>query len=69
MATDSLHRVIMGENLVATLAPSYFIGSFLFLQVTRTTILSQMSSNFGHIRSWTAEFAAIERLEKNPIDL
>ena len=41
-ATDSSHRVLMGENLVTTLAPSFFIGSSLFLQVTRTTITSWM---------------------------
>ena len=40
MATDSSHRVIMGENLVITLAPLFLIGSSLFLQVTRTTITS-----------------------------
>ena len=27
MATDSSHRVMMGENLVTTLAPSFLIGS------------------------------------------
>ena len=32
MAADSSH----GENLVATLAPSFSIGSSSFLQVTRT---------------------------------
>ena len=37
MATDSSHRVIMGENLVTTLAPSFLIGSSLFLQVARPT--------------------------------
>ena len=36
MATDSSHRVIMGQNLVTTLAPSFLIGSSLFLQVIRT---------------------------------
>ena len=40
MATGSSHRVIMGENLVTTLAPSFLICSTLFLQVTRTTIKS-----------------------------
>ena len=38
MATDSSHRVIMGGNLVATLASSILIDSYLFLQVMRTTI-------------------------------
>ena len=36
MATDSSHRVIIGKT-VTTLAPSFLIGSSLFLQVTRTT--------------------------------
>ena len=30
-----------------TLAPSFFIGSSLFLKVTRTCVTSWMSSNFG----------------------
>ena len=37
------------ENLGITLAPSFLIGSSLFLQVTRTTIESGMSSKFDHI--------------------
>ena len=59
MATDSSHRVIMGENVVNTLAPSY-------LQVTRTYITSRTSSKFGQIGPRTAELAALERLEKSP---
>ena len=39
MATDSSHRVIMGENLVSTLAPSFLIGSSSYLQVMRKTII------------------------------
>ena len=50
MATDSSHRVIMGENLVTTLTLSFLIGSFLFLQVTRTIIKSWMGSKLGSIR-------------------
>ena len=46
------------------LAPLFLIGSSLFLQVTRTTITSRMSSNFGQIRSGTTEKAALERLGK-----
>ena len=53
------------ENLVASLAPSFTIGFFLFLQVTRTTIKSWMGSNFRSIRRRTYELAALERLE-NP---
>ena len=66
MATDSSHRVIMGENLVITLAPLFLICSSLFLQVTRTTITSSMGSKFGRIRPGTYELAALERLEKSP---
>ena len=66
MATDSSHRVIMGENLVSTLAPSFLIESFSYLQVTRTTIISWTSLNFGPIQPWTVELAALERLKKFP---
>ena len=51
---------------MTTLATSFFIGSSLFLQVTRTTIKSQMGSNFCKIGPGTYEFDAIERLEKSP---
>ena len=65
MATDSSHRVIMGENVVSTLAPLFLVGSSSYLQVTRTSITSRTSSNFGQIRPRTAELAALEGLE-NP---
>ena len=52
-------------NVVNTLAPSFLIRSFLFLQVTRTSISSGTSSKFGQIGKGTAELAALERL-KNP---
>ena len=54
---------------MTTLAPSFLIGSSLFLQVMRTTIKSQMSSKLGKIGPGTYELAALERLEKIPIDL
>ena len=38
-----------GENLLSTLEPLFLIGSFLFLQVTTTTIKAWMSLNFGRI--------------------
>ena len=60
------HRVIMGENVVSTLAPSFFIGSSSYLQVTRTFIISRTSSKFGQIGPRTAELAALERLENSP---
>ena len=62
MATDSSHRVIMGGNVVSTLAPSFLIGSSSYLQVTRTSI------TFGQIGPRIAELAALERI-KNAIDL
>ena len=51
---------------MTTLAPSFFVGSFLFLQVTRTTIKSWMGSNLDSIRQRTYELAALECLEKSP---
>ena len=54
------------NNVVTTLAPSFSIGSFSFLQVTRATIKSQMDSKFGQIRPWAVELAALEHLEKSP---
>ena len=49
---------------MATLAPSFLIRSSSFLQVTRTTKTSRMSSNFNQIRLRTAELGDTERLEK-----
>ena len=45
--------------VVATLASLFFSGSSSFLQVTRITTISRMSSNFGQIRPLTAELAAL----------
>ena len=67
MATDSSYRVMMGGNLVNTLAPSFMIGSSSFLQVRRTTIKSWTSLN-GPIRPRIAELAALKS-EKITIDL
>ena len=53
-------------NVVNTLAPLFFIGSSLFLQVRRTTIKSWTGSKFDQIGQWTAELAALECLEKSP---
>ena len=49
--------------VVVTLASSFFSGSSSFLQVTRITKISGMSSNFGQIRPLTAELAALECLK------
>ena len=51
-----------GKDVVNTPALSFLIRSSSFLQVTRTTIRSQMSSKFGKIRQWTAELPALEWL-------
>ena len=67
MATDSSHRVIMGGNLVSTLAPSFLIGSSSYLQVLRTTKISRRSLNLGQIRLRTAVLAGLERLKKSQI--
>ena len=49
-------------NVVSTLAPSFLIRSFSYLQVTRTSITSRTSVKFGQIGPRTAELAALERL-------
>ena len=48
------------------LAPSFLIGSSLFLQVTRNTIKSHMGLKFNKIGPGTYELAALEHLEKSP---
>ena len=54
------------NNVVTFLAPTFLIGSSLFLQVTRTTTQSRMGSKFRQIIIWIVELAAHERLEKSP---
>ena len=54
------------NNIVTPPAPLFLNGSSLSLQVTSSTIKSWMGSKFVQIRSWTAEVAALERLEKSP---
>ena len=66
MATDSSHRVIMGEKGVITFSQLFLIGSFLYLQVTMIYIRACMSSKFGRIRLLTTELAALERQKKFP---
>ena len=51
---------------MTTLAPSFLIGSSLFLQVMRTTIKSRMGLKLGKIRPGSYELAALEHLEKSP---
>ena len=55
-----------GENGVSTFSLLLLIRSFLYLQVMRTFIKSQMSSNFGQIGPLTTELAALEHLKKFP---
>ena len=50
---------------MTTLAPSFLIGSSLFLQVTMTPIKSRMGLKLGSIRRGTYELAALEGLEKS----
>ena len=50
---------------MTTLAPSFLIGSSLFLQVMRTTIKSRMGLELGKIYRGTEELAVIEYLEKS----
>ena len=55
-----------GENDVSTFSRLFSIRCFLYLQVTRTCIKSQMSSNFCQIGPLTTELAALERLKNFP---
>ena len=50
---------------MTTLAPSFLIGSSLFLQVMRTTIKSRMGFKFGKIGAGTYELATLGRLENS----
>ena len=49
---------------MTTPASSFLIGSSLFLQVTRTTIISRLCLKFDKIGPGTEELAAPERLKK-----
>ena len=49
--------------VVATFASLFFSVSSSFLQVTRITTISQMSSNFSQILPLTAELSALECLK------
>ena len=55
-----------GENGVSTFSRLLLIRSFFYLQVTRTCIKSEMSSNFGQVGPLTMELAALERLKNFP---
>ena len=53
-----------------TLAPSFLIRSFSFLQVRRTCMKAWMSSNFGQIPQPTPELSALahEKLMHNVVN-
>ena len=53
-------------NIVNNLAPSFLIGSYSFLQVTRTIIKSGQDSKLSLIGPLTAELAALERPKNSP---
>ena len=55
-----------GENGVSTFSRLLLIRSFLYLQVMRTCIKSQTSSNFGQIGPLTTELAALEHPKNFP---
>ena len=55
-----------GENDVSTFSRLFLIWSFLYLQVMRTCIKSQTSSNSSQIGPLTTELAALERLKNFP---
>ena len=55
-----------GKNDVSTFSRLFLIGSFLYLQVTRTCIKSRTSSNFHEIGPLTTELAALEHLKNFP---
>ena len=52
---------------MATPAPSFVFGYSFFLKVKRTSVTSQMSSNFDQIRPMTAELhvSVLECLKKS----
>ena len=53
------------NNVVTTLAHSFFIGSSSFLQATSKPIISRMGWKFNRMRPGAYELPALERLEKS----
>ena len=66
MGTDSVHRFIMGEKVVHTLAPSFFFNWTLFILagIEDNKKLSEVFE-FGQTRPRTVELSTVERLEKS----
>ena len=54
-------------NVVSTPAHSFLIGSYSFLQVTRTAIKAWMGLKFRKIKHGSMELVALERLKKSPL--
>ena len=52
------------NDVVTTLAHSFLVGLFSFLQATSKSIISRMGSKFSRIRLGTYDLPALERLEK-----
>ena len=52
-------------NVVSSLVPSVLIGSYSFLQVTKTAIKAWMGLKFSKIERGSMELAALERLKKS----
>ena len=61
----ALERLKKTYKLVSTLASSFLFGSSSYLQVTRETIKSQMSSKFDQFQAWNVELAALDQLKKS----
>ena len=61
------HIILLGLALYCldVIFALFLIGSSSFLQVTKTTIKTGMSSNFDQIGLLTVELAALQRLEKS----
>ena len=57
------HRLIMGKMVFPLFLCCFWIGSFWYFHVTRTSIKAWMSSNFRQIRLLTTELAALESLK------
>ena len=53
---------------MTTLAPFVLIGSSSFKQVIRKTIKARMGRKFYQIKLRTADTAALEHLEKSPLN-
>ena len=57
------------DNVVTTLASTFLFESSSFFHLTRLNINACMRLKFCRIRPRTYELAALEHLEKIPIDL